>query len=82
MLKSMLKDTRGSVTMMAYVAMLFFSLYGAIVLGNAARKYKIQTDAIQTISKAYDFQMSDQELHRLYDNIGAARIEYDIRKIM
>ena len=45
----MLKDTRGSITMMAYVAMLFFSLYGAVVLGHAARKYKIQTDAIQTI---------------------------------
>lgn len=76
MLKGFFKDTKGSVTMMAYVAMLFFSLYGAIVLGNAARKYKIQTNAIQTIKNSYDFQMSDQELYRLYDNIGAARIEY------
>ena len=56
----MLKNTRGSITMMAYVAMLFFSLYGAIVYGNAVRKYKIQTDAIQTISNSYAFQMSAQ----------------------
>jgi len=73
----MLKDTRGSITMMAYVAMLFFSLYGAIVFGNAVRKYKIQTDAIQTISNSYDFQMEPQELYRLYDNIGAERIEFN-----
>ena len=73
----MLKNTRGSVTMMAYVAMLFFSLYGAIVFGNAYRKYKIQTDAIQTIANAYDFQMSDQELYRLYDNVGGERIQID-----
>ncbi len=72
----MLKDKRGSITMMAYVAMLFFSLYGAIVFGNAFRKYKIQTDAIQTISNAYDFQMSEQELYRLYDNVGAERIHF------
>lgn len=73
----MLKNTRGSITMMAYVAMLFFSLYGAVVYGNAVRKYKIQTDAIQTISNSYDFQMSAQELYRLYDNVGAQRIEIE-----
>ena len=70
----MLKDTRGSITMMAYVAMLFFSLYGAIVLGNALRKYNIQTNEIKTIKNSYDFQMSDQELYRLYINIGAEEI--------
>ena len=71
----MLKNTRGSVTMMAYVAMLFFSLYGAIVLGNALRKYNIQTNEINTITNAYDFQMSDQELQRLYSNIGGGDID-------
>lgn len=70
----MLKNTRGSITMMAYVAMLFFSLYGAIVFGNAVRKYNIQTDEIQTIKNAYDFQMTDQELYRLYSNVGATEI--------
>ena len=76
----MLKDTRGSITMMAYVAMLFFSLYGAIVLGNALRKYNIQTNEIATIKNAYDFQMSDQELYRLYVNTGSKEIEVSINK--
>ncbi len=71
----MLKDTRGSITIMAYVAMLFFSLYGAIVFGNAVRKYNIQTDEIRTIQNAYNFQMTDQELYRLYINTGAEEIE-------
>ena len=71
----MLKNTRGSVTMMAYVAMLFFSLYGAIVFSNSARKYNIQTNEIKTIQNAYDFQMSDQELHRLYENLGGVEIK-------
>lgn len=70
----MLKNTRGSVTMMAYVAMLFFSLYGAIVFGNAVRKYNIQSDEIKTIQNSYDFQMSDQELYRLYSNVGGTEI--------
>lgn len=76
MLKNkVIKDTRGSVTMMAYVAMLFFSLYGAIVFGNAVRKYNIQTDEIKTIQNAYDFQMSDQELYRFYSTSGAEKIK-------
>ena len=70
----MIKGTRGSITMMAYVAMLFFSLYGAIVAGNAARRYKNQTDAINSIRNSYDFQMTDQELYRLYYNTGAEGI--------
>lgn len=78
MLRDMLKDTRGSVTMMAYVAMLFFSLYGAIVFGNAVRKYNIQTNEIKTIQNAYDFQMTDEELQRLYVNTGAEKIVIDI----
>lgn len=73
----MLKDTRGSITMMAYVAMLFFSLYGAIVFGNAARKYNIQSDEINSIMNSYDFQMSDQELQRLYQNIDGVNIEIE-----
>ncbi|MBO5142599.1 MAG: hypothetical protein J6C46_06320 [Clostridia bacterium] len=72
----MLKSNRGSITMMAYVAMLFFSLYGAIVFGNASRKYNIQTDEIKTIQNAYDFQMNDQELYRLYYNIGSDEIRF------
>jgi len=74
----MLKNNRGSITMMAYVAMLFFSLYGAIVFGNAVRKYNIQTSEIQTIQNAYDFQMTDEELYRLYINVGAEEIEINV----
>ena len=75
----MLKNTRGSVTMMAYVAMLFFSLYGAIVFGNAVRKFNIQTNEIKVIQNAYDFQMSDEELYRLYSNVGAMDISVNDR---
>ena len=75
----MLKSTRGSVTMMAYVAMLFFSLYGAIVFGNAVRKYNIQTSQITTIQNSYDFRLSDNELQALYTNTGAEEIKI-IRK--
>lgn len=71
----MLKSTRGSVTMMAYVAMLFFSLYGAIVFGNAVRKYNIQTSQIITIQNSYDFRLSDSELQSLYINTGAEEIK-------
>lgn len=71
----MLKNTRGSVTMMAYVAMLFFSLYGAIVFGNAVRKYNIQTSQITTIQNSYDFRLSDSELQALYVNTGAEEIK-------
>jgi len=77
----MLKNNRGSITMMAYVAMLFFSLYGAIVFGNAVRKYNIQTSEIQTIQNAYDFQMTDEELYRLYINVGAEEIEINVWKL-
>ena len=75
----MLKSTRGSVTMMAYVAMLFFSLYGAIVFGNAVRKYNIQTSQIITIQNSYDFRLSDSELQSLYTNTGAEEIDINRR---
>lgn len=70
----MLKNNKGSVTMMAYVAVLFFSIYGVIVYSNSVRKYSIQTDEIQSIVNSYNFNMSDQELYRLYQNIGASEI--------
>ncbi len=73
----MLKETRGSITMMAFVAMLFFSLYGAIVLGNAVRKYKIQSDSIVNIQNAYDAEKTDEELYYLYETIGAQVIEIE-----
>lgn len=64
--------------MMAFVAMLFFSLYGAIVFGNAVRKYNIQTTEIQAITNAYDYQYTTEELYRLYNNVGGNPIIVDI----
>ncbi len=77
---------RGSITIMAFVIMLFVSLYGAIILANSARKYQIQTNNIQTIIDSYKFQglgangrdeeLSQQQLERIYANIGGTVIEY------
>ena len=81
-----MKNNRGSVTLMAFAAMLFISLYGAIVLANSTRKYSNQTANINTIVNAYRFQggdsstsgqmISQQELEHLYENVGGTVIEY------
>ena len=81
----MRKNNKGSVTIMAFVVMLFISLYGALILGNSARKYQLQTNNIETIVRAYRFQgtdvnskdgeLSQQELRRIYYNVGGTRIE-------
>ncbi len=83
----MLKNNKGSVAIMAFVVMLFISLYGAIVLGNSSRKYQNQTNNINAIIKAHEFQGGDstsngkmitqQELENLYYNIGGEKIEID-----
>ncbi len=81
-----MKHNKGSVTIMAFVIMLFISLYGALVLANSARKYSNQSNSINTIINAYKFQggnsstsgkmISQQELEHLYKNIGGSTIEY------
>ena len=73
-MKKFLKDERGSVTIMVFVVMLFLSLYGAVILGNSSRKFQNQTNSIKTIQSAYDTDMTDDDLARLYDRIGAERI--------
>ena len=70
----MLKDKRGSVTVMAYVAMLFISLYGAILLGNASRKYKVQTDQINSIMSSYNYNVEGNEIITLYKNLGGEEL--------
>ena len=80
----MLKNERGSVAIMAFVIMLFISLYGAIILGNSARKYQIQTNSINTIIASYSYQgtnaeerdeeLTVQELQRIYKNVGGEEI--------
>lgn len=80
-----MKHNKGSVTIMAFVIMLFISLYGALVLANSARKYQNQTNNINTIINAYKFQggnattsgrmISQQELEHLYQNLGGKEID-------
>ena len=78
----MLKNERGSVTIISFVVMLFISLYGAIILGTSARKYSVQTNNIDTIIRAYHYQgldeyqeLTEQELIRIYDNIGGEKLD-------
>ena len=73
-MKRLINEERGSVTIMVFVVMLFLSLYGAIILGNSSRKFQNQTNSIKTIQSAYNTDMSDDDLARLYDRIGAVRI--------
>ena len=83
----MLRNNKGSVTIMAFVAMLFISMYGALILGNSARKYQNQTNSINTIISSYRFQgngdtsangqeISQQELRNLYLSLGGEYIEF------
>ena len=74
----MLKKERGSITIMAFVIMLFVSLFGAIILGTSTRKYKIQTNDINTIIGSYKSDLTDQDLERLYQNVGGARIDLNL----
>jgi hypothetical protein len=61
---------------MAFVVMLFLSLYGAVILGNSSRKYQNQTNNINTIIASYDNNMTDQDLQRLYETLGGVVINY------
>ena len=80
----MIKNEKGSITIMAFVVMLFISLYGALLLGNSARKYQIQTTNIESIIASYKYQGTDaeerdseltqQELERIYQNVGGVVI--------
>jgi hypothetical protein len=75
-MNKLLKNNSGSVTIMAFVVMLFLSLYGAIILGNSSRKYQNQTININTIVSSYDKNMTDQDLARLYESLGGEVINY------
>lgn len=73
----MFKNEKGSVTILAFVVMLFLSLYGAMILATSARKYSVQTKNIETITRIYKFQgldtneeLQQQELIKIYKNIG------------
>lgn len=67
--EDMLKSKRGSITMIAYIAMLFFAMYGVILYSNSVTSYTVQTKAIENIQRAYteDATLENmQSLYRLY----------------
>lgn len=73
----MLKSEKGSVTLMAYASMIFFALYCVLLCSNAARKYKIQTEAIKVITSVYDNNVGDDELSKIYFDNGGTVILVD-----
>lgn len=73
----MFKSTRGSVALMAYAAMLLFALYGVILCSNAARRYKVQTEAIDVITNVYTDNMGADQLQKIYNDNGGEIIAVD-----
>ena len=70
-----MKNERGSVTFIAYVAMLFFALYGIILYSNSTSAYVTQSNAMDNVKKAYEGDYSTEELINIYKSIGAEPIE-------
>ena len=62
-----MKGRRGSITFVAYVAMLFFALYGVIIYSNSINAYVVQSKAMENVKKAYDSQLSTNELINIYN---------------
>ena len=66
----MFKSKRGSVTFVAYVAMLFFAMYGIILYSNSVSAYNIQSAAIKNIKETYSVDASEENMKTLYNNIS------------
>lgn len=66
----MFKSKRGSVTFVAYVAMLFFAMYGIILYSNSVAAYNIQSAAIKNIKETYSVDASEESMRTLYNNIS------------
>lgn len=64
----MLKSNRGSITFVAYVAMLFFAMYGIILYSNSVSAYKVQSDAMKNIIEAYGANTSIESMKSIYNN--------------
>ncbi len=62
----MLKSKRGSVTIVAYVAMLFFAMYGIIIFSNSVTSYTVQTQAIENIQRAYTENATLENMQSIY----------------
>lgn len=67
-MKSIIKNKRGSVTFIAYIAMLFFAMYGIILFGNSVSSYTNQTKAIENIQNVYNVNTSEQLMKSVYNS--------------
>ena len=63
----MFKSKRGSITFVAYIAMIFFAMYGIILLRNSISAYNLQSEAIKNIQESYSANVSDQEMISMYN---------------
>lgn len=63
----MFKSKRGSVTFVAYVAMLFFAMYGIILFSNSVSSYTNQTKAIENVQRSYNSNVSEQSMKSIYN---------------
>lgn len=75
----MFKSNRGAVALMAYAAMLLFAFYGVLLCGNAARRYRVQTEAIEAIKGVYtgDVLGTDELMKIYFDNGGESIVLYN-----
>ena len=64
----MFKSKRGSITFVAYVAMLFFAMYGMILFSNSISASKLQSRAIENIKNSYSTGTSVEEMKSLYNS--------------
>ena len=73
----MFKSRKGSVTLMAYAAMLLFALYGVLLCSNAARRYNVQATAIDVITDVYNDNFAADQLSKIYFDNGGEIIAVD-----
>lgn len=73
----MFKSKKGSVTLMAYAAMLLFALYGVLLCSNASRRYKVQSSAIDVITEVYNNNIAADQLSKIYFDNGGEIIVVD-----
>lgn len=73
----MLKNKRGSVTMTAFIAMIFLTIYGIIIYGNSVSKYIIQSNAIENIQSIYSNSVSMENMKTIFTKNNGKTIILD-----
>ena len=63
----MFKNKRGSITFVAYLAMMFFAMYGIILFRNSISAYNNQNKAIKNVQDSYSINTSEQAMKSLYN---------------